>query len=303
MIKKQIPIFERKISLFKNIFEPQGKVVTLGEFLRDTTKKDEILRLRAMVDAEKQKTLKKWLPQATISGTFRGRTADSLIEHSGLICVDIDGKENPGLEGDWEEIKQQLAKVPQIAYASLSVRGNGLFCIIPLAYPDLHLQQFLKLEEDFKSMGITIDASCKNINRLRIISYDPRAIMRPEAVPYEGFKVIEKPHHKPYRASTGVSDTIDKVARYCEEIDRRGIDITDSYENWFKVGSALASLGEAGREFFHLCSRQNAHYNAKETDEKFSNILNTIHKWSIGTFFYLAEQAGVCESIRNLRRF
>ena len=28
---------------------------------------------------------------------------------------------------------------------------------------------------------------------------------------------------------------------------------------------------------------------------KFDNILQTVHKWSIGTFFYLCQQGGVSE--------
>lgn len=300
---KKAPIFERKISVYKNTFDPIGEVVTLGEFLRSTKKKDEILRLRSMTDLEKQKTMKKWLPQGAISGVFGTRKADSLIEHSGLICLDIDGAANPDLADDWENVKQQLGAVPQIAYISLSVRGNGLFCIIPLAYPDLHNLQFLKLEEDFRRMGITIDAACKNVNRLRIVSYDPAPIIKPDATEYRGYKVMEKPERRNFTPIYGINDTLDKVARYCEEIEKRGIDLTDTYDKWFQIGSSLASLGEAGREFFHVVSRQNSHYSPAETDSKFSNIMKTIHKWSIGTFFSLAEQAGVGDrKIKNQSR-
>ena len=288
-------IFDKKISIYKNAYDKKGRISTLRDFLFGHSCREEILVIRQEKNADEQKRMKLLLPQASISGTFSDRTAGSLIEHSGLICIDIDGKDNPTLQGHWEELKLQLGAVPQIAYISLSVRGNGLFCIIPLAYPDLHNLQFLQLEEDFKAMGINIDPSCKNVNRLRIISYDPHYFFRDDIEPYKGYKVIEKVHYKSSTTSIDMSDTIDKVARYCAEIDRKGIDITATYDEWFQVGSSLASLGEAGREFFHIVSRQNAKYDVIKTNMKFDNILQTVHKWSIGTFFYMCQQGGVSE--------
>ena len=60
------------------------------------------------------------------------RSIQNIQYRSGLICVDMDAKENPAIS-DWNAVKEQLAVIPQIAYCSLSVSGNGLFCSYSLA--------------------------------------------------------------------------------------------------------------------------------------------------------------------------
>ena len=42
---------------------------------------------------------------------------------------------------------------------------------------------FEALRRLFADMGITLDAQCKDITRLRIVSYDPDARLRLDAVP------------------------------------------------------------------------------------------------------------------------
>ena len=82
---------------------------------------------------------------ACISGIFQPtRKAENLVKHSGLICVDIDRQDNLQID-NWDEVKQELSKLPQIAYASLSVSGNGYFVTIPLV--SIRLQHFATLSK------------------------------------------------------------------------------------------------------------------------------------------------------------
>lgn len=185
-------IFQNQISVYNGVTDNTGTRMPLGTFLFCKEYKDDILRLRAVFDKEKRNALKRSLPQATISGVFSPtRAKNNLSQHSGLICVDIDAKDNPDIL-DWETLKQDLSVLPQIAYCALSVSGKGLFLVIPLRYPEKHLQQFRQLQIDFRKMGIMIDSACSDITRLRCLSYDEHPIINENATLYEGV-YVEKP--------------------------------------------------------------------------------------------------------------
>ena len=95
--------FDKLISCFNGVFDKEPRNITLREFLFDMSEqhKEQIMRLRACSSKQEQKHFKNALPHATISGVFVGaRKAENLAEHSGLICVDIDSKNN--LEVIWK---------------------------------------------------------------------------------------------------------------------------------------------------------------------------------------------------------
>lgn len=293
--RKTMDIFQTHISVYNGVTDNTGTRMPLGTFLFCKEYKDDILRLRAVFDKETRNALKRSLPQATISGVFSPTRAKyNLSQHSGLICVDIDAKDNPDIL-DWETLKQDLSVLPQIAYCALSVSSKGLFLVIPLRYPEKHLQQFRQLQIDFRKMGIMIDSACSDITRLRCLSYDEHPIINENATLYEGV-YVEKPKHKSFPTCFIYEgeNTSAEVAVYCRKIQQCGIDITASYDDWLKVGCALATLGESGRSLFHICSRQNAKYNAAKTDKMFTDLLRRNYQQvNIGTFFWMCKQYGI----------
>lgn len=293
--RKTMDIFQTHISVYNGVTDNTGTRMPLGTFLFCKEYKDDILRLRAVFDKEKRNALKRSLPQATISGVFSPtRAKNNLSQHSGLICVDIDAKDNPDIL-DWETLKQDLSVLPQIAYCALIVSGKGLFLVIPLRYPEKHLQQFRQLQIDFRKMGIMIDSACSDITRLRCLSYDEHPIINENATLYEGV-YVEKPKHKSFPTCFIYEgeNTSAEVAVCCRKIQQCGIDITASYDDWLKVGCALATLGESGRSLFHICSRQNAKYNAAKTDKMFTDLLRRNYQQvNIGTFFWMCKQHGI----------
>lgn len=293
--RKTMDIFQTHISVYNGVTDNTGTRMPLGTFLFCKEYKDDILRLRAVFDKEKRNALKRSLPQATISGVFSPtRAKNNLSQHSGLICVDIDAKDNPDIL-DWETLKQDLSVLPQIAYCALSVSGKGLFLVIPLRYPEKHLQQFRQLQIDFRKMGIMIDSACSDITRLRCLSYDEHPIINENATLYEGV-YVEKPKHKSFPTCFIYEgeNTSAEVVVCCRKIQQCGIDITASYDDWLKVGCALATIGESGRSLFHICSRQNAKYNAAKTDKMFTDLLRRNYQQvNIGTFFWMCKQHGI----------
>ena len=62
-----------------------------------------------------------------------------------------------------------------------------------------------------------------------------------------------------------------------EALEKIGLDVTNSYENWYKIAFALArSFGEYGRELFHRISRFHEKYNEVKCDRKYEEILTVV---------------------------
>ncbi len=167
-----------------------------------------------------------------------------------------------------------LCHIEQVVYAAHSVSGNGYFIIIPLKYPRQHKAQFEMLVRLSDSYGINIGRVCGDVCRLRCQSYDLHQYINLNAKPFDGVYREPKPTRR-YNFDFNEVDAEDKVAQLCRQIAFQHIDLTANYEDWTKVGMALSSLGESGRQWFHLCSSQNPQYNAGECDRKFNNLLRS----------------------------
>lgn len=282
-----------QISVYRGVRDTKGHISTLFDFLNNV-EYNTIKELRSSSDPDRRKQIKLSLPQATISGIFSPtRAAGNLVRHSGLICVDIDRKNNFHIANFDTLIEDTLSQLEEVAYASHSVSGNGYFVIIPLKYPDAHKAHFEKLIRDFAGLDIIIDRACGDVSRLRCQSFDLHQYINLVAKPYDGLYHEPKPIRPAYNYTLSGIEAEDKVAELCREIENRHIDLTVNYYDWLKIGAALSSLGESGRQWFHLCSAQNGKYNAAECDRKFNNLLRSNRRIGIGTFFYLCKNVGL----------
>jgi hypothetical protein len=110
--------------------------------------------------------LKENLPCFTVTGTFSRRCEEGIIERSGLAPVDLDSAE------DYDKIHllNELKKIPSIAYAGLSCRGNRLWAIVPFLYPDKYKKHYERLIQSFQDMGFPIGDNChKQISQPRFV--------------------------------------------------------------------------------------------------------------------------------------
>ena len=111
------------ISKFESVQDSNNPVnVNLIEWLCDESNQSVIRELRTL-SGEAYKKYKKQLSGITPSGTFTKRCASGLIEHSGLIQFDVDGKDNPV---NMDELKFKIQHIPYVACLSYSTSGNGL---------------------------------------------------------------------------------------------------------------------------------------------------------------------------------
>lgn len=262
--------------------------------------------IRSSSNEEERKFLKSKLPAITPSGVFSKRKADCLVEPTNLICIDIDGKDNPSIS-DMEEFKKKLSKLPYMMYCGLSASGKGLFCIIPYKDYRNHKLHFNALEQEFKDMGIVVDSSCSDIGRLRFYSYDEFPYANPDAEIYT--RTLEKvpeikqsrfhqktdivhnsnqthqnidkntmsleefflsPTNMDYASATPLSKT-QKVERLLKRVIEEKKDITLIQKDWIAICCIIKNLfGDEGRELFHQVSSFYPKYDYDEADDEYS---------------------------------
>jgi hypothetical protein len=108
---------------------------------------DIINILRSSISKEEYNLIKKdSIPCVTLSGVFTHRDSKNLVNHSGLIQVDIDKVE------DYEATFSKLCKDNYIYVCFRSPGGNGIKAIVKINPSiETHKSQFKALEIYFKS--------------------------------------------------------------------------------------------------------------------------------------------------------
>ena len=286
------------------------------EELRDTSTDEETVK-QAHENVREMKA--RTLFAATISGVFTPGTQlanDPNFKHSGIVCIDIDGKDNPGKTTG--EMMEHLRKMDCVLYASRSATHTGVFAFIPISEPDRHTEHCLALSRLFADMGITLDESCKDITRLRYMSYDPEAFYRPDAVIFRGLMADPKER----RATTGnlfepstrhstrnnatspridpnsteYESTIRRVRLCVDEIERQHIDLCNTNAEWQIMAFSFSALGEDGRTLFARVAEQHTGDNRAtpiENNRIFDRALKENRNISIATFFNACMRYGI----------
>jgi hypothetical protein len=113
--------------------------------------------------------LKKQLPAVLLSGTFTRRANDALLQHSGLLCADLDG-----LNGSLPDVRQKLKGSTYLWALFVSPSGDGLKAVFKVpADQAKHAGSFRAIEQHVKQLtGVQIDEACKDVARLCFLSHD-----------------------------------------------------------------------------------------------------------------------------------
>lgn len=285
---------QNKISVFRNyagIFPVKDiSIIDFCNTITGTDYKQAIEKIRTIEDKEERDAEKFKLPAFTVSGTFSERRAINLIKHSGFIAIDLDPKDNPGVT-DWPELRDNLARIPNVFFSALSASGSGVFALIPIAYPDKHKEHWYALNRYFwAEYKLKLDPKCKDVSRLRGISYDPDAKMSMESVPYR--LTYTPPPQKPLPARYNFDDgDFDKLI---EKIIDSGIDITSDYGDWLKIGWALVNeKGEGGRSLYHQISKFYLGYTEKGCDKQYDACLRNSGQPTKNFLFSLCKDYGI----------
>ena len=193
---------------------------------------------------KKTDIIKKKMTAVSPSGRFKKQGKDGLEQHSGLICNDIDAKDNEDVD-----IKVLLNDEYLLAM-HLSSGGEGYAAYFRIE-PEKHLDAYLALEKRLaEKYHLIVDPACKDVGRLRFVSHDPNAYVAKGDVPvFKNYlpKVKAAPMPKIY--PHGEHD----IEYIIDQIEGKRIDLTESYLDWIKIGFAIASkYGDDGIGLFHL---------------------------------------------------
>lgn len=266
------------VSGFKSPTDTTPYDVNLWSFLTTDKYKKQLDVIRSG-SPEKVKRGKATLPAITPSVIVQEKRDEKhIVKHTGLICIDIDYKDNSEYI---DKIFDILKNLPYVAFAQKSASGNGYYAIIPIKDGNKHREHFLALEEDFAAKGIAIDKSCKDQVRLRYYSFDDNRYINPKTEVYTRQKCTKQQIHFSSNTSTksapsfvpsNTTQLIQELDDACQRI--AGKNVCPTYQAWFEVGCALANeLGEQGRKYYHTFSKGYANYNHTETDNKYDECL------------------------------
>lgn len=299
-VKRNNPL-DVMVTFYNNVTDKVGKDVCLKDCILTDGYKEIANRIRVGKTEEerhkKKEELKLNIPTVTVSGSFTNRTADGLKTSSGLIAIDIDYKDNVEI---MPQVREILSNLEYVAYCGKSISGDGYFAIIPIENPQHFKQHFYALEEEMATYGIVIDKACKDVSRLRYVSYDDNYYYNPDASTYyweidevstKSKQVKEK--RKKYTVTSTKSDK-DIVKEELSFLKNRNISIPDDYNTWFTTAMSLNSaFGEEGRTFFHEFSKLSDKYNETECNDQYDKIVSKYDENSdikLGSLFHIIRE-------------
>jgi len=274
------------ISLYKNAYESITEhTTTIKEYfsnIRSGLWQDSVLGYRT------GKLKKELSPAVTPSGFFpTKRENDKLKSHSGIICLDFDDKNNENLL----EKRDEIYADNYLLCGHISIGGKGLALYFKINKTN-HLGSFLALEKYLANKyHIISDPSCKNVSRLRFVSYDPDLFLNENSEKW--IEVYEKKKVQPFSYSPVYAENdIDFIF---SQIEQQHLDLTYDYHSWINLGFAFCSeFGERGRDYFHRISRYNSGYDYEKCNKKYDTILKSGSKSiKINTFFWTAKTHGL----------
>jgi len=281
------------ISFAKNTTDPKLSTIKVDDYFKgiiDGKWQDEVLKCRSFKNKDEQDRFKKGNVHAVMaSGLFSSRSDKDLIEHSGLLVIDIDSKDQ---DRPSNEIREDLKEIPEIFAIHYSLRGEGLAVYFRIR-KDKHQEGYEAITKILANdYNVVCDLSCRNIGRLRFVSYDPDCYLNYGATCWNLFEKKEnRVNEHTYDHLVFSENDIDYVMK---QIKERGINIATDYYSWLRVGFGLASqLGNGGRDYFKLISSFYSGKQKIDPDKQFDRCLKAGKSGiTIKSFFYYAKLAG-----------
>jgi hypothetical protein len=286
-----------KVSAFPTIFSIQPTRINLRRWLKGYDKYNEIIKkLRNECDPEIRKKLKLTLPCCIPSGVFTKGSDDAIEIFSGLMCLDFDNV------WPFRQIKWEILKNRHTWYCGISASGSGYFALVSVNHEAAQSKSnwkryYSKLSQGFGNASKFVDPQCSNISRKRLYSWDPDGTFNEKA--------LENPFHLPSINNIGAlkhysppsGNTVDnknRITLLINQIEKKQVDITATYNDWISIGATLANLfREDGRETFHRISQFYPDYNFKEVDKQFNRSLKNTPDFREGIIFKIAKKYGV----------
>ena len=236
------------------------------------------------------------LPAVTWSGTFPAgqRKAESLIDHSGYIVLDIDN------DIDLDKVRSDLTSHPNVAFAFISPSGTGIKPVVRVdpvpqnaAEHKAAFDAVLAMFSEYAEQDPTKLPAQRDPNRLCFLAHDPTAVDRRDtaspvewSIPVESSGQLEVPEldTSPAPAFEGEPDlkALDFIPNDCD------------YPIWRTVGMAIKEAG-LGLSVFEKWTgggrqRSNGEWTTEDIPAHWARYNSDGITW--GSVVHLAKQKG-----------
>ena len=293
----KIPSAQEKLSEYRKS-QQQLKEIPIRQFLACGQAYMQYLELLWATDDKKERSniKRRYLGAGTISATLYTRDAHVPLSkkikcYNSLIALDFD--DLPDVEG----AKARLSSLPYVWYVGLSASRRGLFAIVPIDNDDYtrHVFYFLALRDEMARLGFKIDEACKDVTRLRYVSFDPNPYFNEDCERFclpDDFDFEAAGEAQRKDSATGENPRLLKVEAYTAEWERKKVPL-DDYNDWMTLAMSLSTLGEDGWTFLDRISQFGKGYNPEENRRKFEEFVANTRSLHLGSFFYKCQEYGV----------
>lgn len=149
--------------------------------------KDIVSKIRIEKEKEKRDILKKKLPCICFSGQFEKRNDNSIISHSGLICLDFDNFKSIEELNDYRD---KLKKDKYTFSLFTSPSGNGIKVLVKIPSDEVdHKLYFDSLQDHYNIPEF--DTTSKNISRVCFESFDSDLYINKDSLLWDSKKEID----------------------------------------------------------------------------------------------------------------
>ena len=257
----------------------------------------------------------------TFSGHFAYRSAAQFVGHTGLFCFDFD---HLASQEQYDQLRTRMLGDPYLRTVLLfrSPSGDGLKWVVespvyaPLGLsPNTYIRKkeivsnhkliYTHLAEYIELIyGVKPDAT-SDVSRACYLPFDPDCYHQfplgmPQPDNYERILAICRDHQPPKpekpKWSNGQNGQVDialddraRIEDIVARIEHCHLDITSDYNNWVKIGFAIANaFGASGSGYFHRISQYHPRYDYDQTERLYASCLRTNNgSVSLGTLVYL----------------
>lgn len=280
--------------------------------------------LRKISDLDTRRQYKSTMfDYVTFSGQFTYRSASNFVQHTGFFCFDFDHIESPT---QYELLRTLLIDDPLLRTILLfrSPSGDGMKWVVesPIYEPlGLSMNCYVRKadvvrnhKEIYSNLAKYIELTYKvkpdatsDVSRACYLPYDPDCYHQfplgvPQPANYEA--IIEKTRDKQESTppssqrviqkyldirTNGHQDNYLQIESIVQRIEQRHIDITADYNQWVKIGFAIANaVGAVGSSLFHRISQYHPRYDYNQTERLFASCLKSNNGTvTLGTLVYL----------------
>lgn len=289
---------EYRFSIFDNVLSKTPRTITFSEFsdaIESGEYAEQIIKVRACIEKKQRDDAKRaLLPCITVSGEFDGgHLAANLTQHSGLVCIDFDLADNPQMYGQADTWRDTLADDEFVKLAFVSASGNGVAAICRIE-GERHGEAFDALAAYFRgSHGLVADKACRDVCRLRFVSWDTGAKGNPNARIFRRYSLAQKEADTPAPAVIQLAMAPERRAEIASALE---VILPDNRQQWLDIGMAIQSENAtlAGYNLWKEWSEFND-CAGKFNEKDLARVWKSIGKRggiSISTLFKMAHDAG-----------